>query len=449
MPTPVEGRTIRRGVLWGGAAAAAWGLALGGCAKDGGPKGARLEPSDFRAVTAAEQVEGEVRTGGAGAGGAGAEVRGAALPTVPTRRPIRTIGRSEASLGVLDVSVVPGSPAVTGPAPSPAGEAVTLDSKVGQINGQPIIASKFLEPLDGRLRALAKETSGNEARWREEAARVIFRALQTEILDQLLLAEAYAAMTPEVREIGLRAFMTQIREDLVRQNEGSRELANERLQEREGVTIEQKSKEALHQEMIRHELRRKIEPRVHVSTREQREYYERHFAEYNPPGTARLRLIRVAASDEAGQEQVRRALAEGTPFAEVAKLEANLFRRDVGGEHTVQVPGLYEEAKIFGIPELNDAALALEPGETIGPIQVQGTVAWVHLEGIDRPPGVSFYDAQLEINRLLLDEKSAAERDRYFRKLLAEGSYSDLVQTTERLLAIATERYYGTGTRGE
>ncbi len=363
---------------------------------------------------------------------------------MPARRPIRTIGRSEASLGVLDVSVVPGSPSVTGPAPGPAGEAVTLDSKVGQINGQPIIASKFFEPLDGRLRALAKETSGNTAKWREEAARVIFRALQAEILDQLLLAEAYAAMTPEVREIGLRAFLTQIREDLVRQNEGSRELANERLQEQEGVTIEQKSKEALQKEIIRHEVRRKIEPRVHVSTREQREYYERHFAEYNPPGTARLRLIRVSAKDEAGLERVREALASGMAFEEVAKLEANLFRRDVGGEHTVPVPGLYQEAQIFGIPELNDAALALEPGETIGPVPAQGTMAWVHLEGIDRPPGTSFYDAQLEINKLLEDEKAAAERERYFKRLLAEGSYSDLAQTTERLLAIATERYFGT-----
>lgn len=441
MPTARPANFFRAARPWLAAATPLASLLLvgAGCARNSADAGAKLEPSDFRA--AAPQPGSTAANGRSDGIGEGWAV---APPTtsIVAKRPIRMIAMSEASAGVLDVSVVPGPPPTGGLTPTASGAAITLDSKVGEINGQPIIASKFLEPLDGRLRAVAQKHAGKPQAWMAEAQPIVLRALLDQVRDELILAEAYSSVKPQVGEAGLRAFLAQIRQDLVRENDGSEMVADERLREQEGMTIDQKSKDSLNKGLISSEIQRRVMPRVFVSSRDQREYYDKNYERFNPPGTAKLRVIMLGAQDAAAAERVAAALAAGTSFEEAARLEGNRFRRDEGGEHIVPVAGLYEEASFFGVPELNDAARALEPGGTIGPVTTPDTVAWLHLESIDRPQGVSFYDAQVEINFILMQQQYAIEEVRYLAGLETRGSFSDIETTGRRLLAIATERYF-------
>lgn len=415
-----------------------------GCSGGGNKTaGATLSPQDFRRPEPPAPPPAPAPTVAAASPGATEPAPSPAPPTRPFK-PVKMIAMTEAAEGVLDVSTIPGPPPVeTVPPPLSSEGVIVLDAKVGEINGRPIFASAFLEPLDGRLRALAKERAGNFTAWQTEAARIIQAALEREVVDELLLAEAYAMLEPEQREYGLRVFLRQVRSDFIRRSEGSAELADARLREQEGLTIDQKAKEALERELVATVVHRHILPRVNVSARDQREYYERHFDRFNPPGTAKLRVIRVPLTDESGAESVRTALESGMSFEEAARLEANTYRRADAGLHEITVTGLYEEAEIFGITEINDAARALRPGETIGPITAANSLFWITLVSIDRPEGVDFYDAQLTISEELRNRQFREEENRYLDRLLKAGSYTNLEQTAERLLAIATERYFG------
>jgi hypothetical protein len=435
-----------------GAAAAAAGiavlLAVAGCASSKAkPPATTLAPQDFQRPPApaapAEHAEHPEH----------AEAPAPAQPTPPPvtaaprpLKPIRMIAVSEAMEGVLDVSTIPGPPPEAARQelpPRSAAAAIVLDSKVGEINGRPIFASAFLEPLDGRLRAAALEARGDMGKWQRSATQVIRDALQREIWDELLLAEAHASMPREHKEIGLRAFMQQFQEEMARRNQGSIAAADERLRREEGLSLDEKTRQELDKQLIHAHLVQRVTPRIHISTRDQRDFYERNFDRFNPPGDATLRLIRVPASNEDGIAAVRAALESGVPFAEAASLDANTFNRTGGGVYTVKIQGPQEEAEFITIGPVNDAARTLREGDHAGPIEVDGAVWWVMLERVDRPETKSFYEAQLEISRLLSNQRSHLEEQRYINQLLDKGSYTDLEEMGQRLLDIATARYFG------
>ncbi|MBL8990596.1 MAG: hypothetical protein JNJ48_03345, partial [Phycisphaerae bacterium] len=92
-------------------------------------------------------------------------------PTSPTPSPpgrpqpgARPVAISEAALtGVVrDVVVLAGDPkdAVVATA-RPVAQPAFLDGVIGQINGKPVYADRFLGRLDGQLRALVKQTKSN------------------------------------------------------------------------------------------------------------------------------------------------------------------------------------------------------------------------------------------------------------------------------------------------
>lgn len=440
-PAAALARSGGAGGTWGAIASAAFLLAAfsaAGCSGGGSkPAATTLAPSDFQrppAPVAATEPTAQP-----------AEPAPTAPPAQRPTKPIRMIAVSEAMQGVIDVSTIPGPPPESQreAPPETTDTAFILDSKVGEINGRPIFASAFLEPLDGRLRALAQEAAGDQRRWERLAAEVIANALNREIIDELLLAEAHAAIPREHREVGLRAFMQQFQQDMARHNQGSIAAADERLRREEGLSLDEKSRQELDRALIKTHLQQRVVPRIQVSARDQRDYYERNFDEFNPPGNATLRLIRVRADNEAGVAAVRSALESGTPFAEVAALEANGFNHAGGGIYSVTINGPVEEADFIAIEELNKAARTLEVGRHTGPVAAGESVWWVMLERIDRPDATSFYDAQLEINRRLFNHRSDIEQARYLHQLKSKGSYTDVDETVHRLLNIATARYFG------
>jgi hypothetical protein len=68
-------------------------------------------------------------------------------------------------------------------------------------------------------------------------------------------------------------------------------------------------------------------------------------------------------------------------------------------------------------------------------------IAWVYLERIDQPEGVSLYDAQLDIQQDLKLERTSAEIGRYFERLRKRGNVSKIEVMADKLMNIATERY--------
>ncbi|HYE01798.1 MAG TPA: hypothetical protein VD963_01045 [Phycisphaerales bacterium] len=404
--------------------ATCWLGALASCGTDGpGRHGGAV-------VTAAE-FRGEVVPAPAAEAAAAATANG---------RAVAVLSEAEARQGVLDVTAVIGATPVADPAARPVTRPVAVEQLIGQVNGQPIFASEILAPLEGRLRQAAAASKGNTAAWRNLAGPVIKAAIELHVQSEVLLAEVYARLTPQQRAEGLRGFFDEIRGELVRRNQGSAELAEERLRESES-TLDAAVQDQLDQALIQEQIKKEIKARVNVSSRDVRLYYENNFAKFNPPGTARLRLIRV--KDPAGARRIADLLEHDSGFAEAARSPENSFNAAQGGLHEVTVAGHYAEGNFFAQEELNRAARALEPGMTAGPIELAGgETAWVHLEAVDRPPGKTLYEAQRQILGELTETRLREELGRYFQRVERRASFTELDEMITRLLDIATERYF-------
>lgn len=350
-------------------------------------------------------------------------------------------GEFGASEGISDVRAQPGPPPMRIAAqtdPVPIGEAVLIDAKVGDVNGKPIYASRFLAPMADRLRQEALQRPRNE--WRLFAKREIERALAGFVEDELLRAEAMASLTPAQRQ-GLFAFVERVQRDLVAQNRGSREQASRRLFQEEGTTIEQFTAARRERELINFQLETQVNKRVSVTWRDIQQAYERNYEQFNSPPTFRFRLIRVLTDNAEGIKTVTESLAAGSPFAEVAATPANVNDRTNKGLVLKEVKGDPEKMEFFPNPALDAAAKQIRVGETRGPIDMGTSQAWLALEAIDQR-SVPLYQAQLGIENVLRESRETVERARYIDRLKSRANISNPEETVSRLVDIATERYY-------
>lgn len=315
---------------------------------------------------------------------------------------------------------------------------VVVDRLVGQINGRPLYASEFFEPMDTRFKREAERMEARE--WLQMASKDIERALYDQLRDELLLAEFQSTLRPEER-IGVLAFITSIREQVVSGNLGAESLANQRLLEREGRTLDEKIQDIADRQFIAEQLRREIGGRVNVSYREVRQYYERNRAEFNPPPVAMLTNVRVPARNAERIDRITSRLAAGDDFFDIVNDESERGRFFAQEYEAELKDAPYEEARLFGPDPLNNAARQLSPGETTPRIDFQGFAWWIHLDRFDQPEGKSLYEAQLEIEQKLLGERQNEELERYLTEIFGRGSFTDIREMQTRLLEFAALRY--------
>lgn len=321
---------------------------------------------------------------------------------------------------------------------APAADPVVLESVIGQINGRPVFVSEILDPLDGKLRELARESRGNRPAFINAARPQILGELRRRIQDELILAEARDALTPEQQQ-GLFFFLGQVQKNIVSQQAGSRLQADEALREGTGRTLQQEARDKLEQALINEEINRRILSRVNIPWRLVRQEYERDPARFNPAGVAIFRIIRVPHADAQRVREAEAAIAD-KPFAEAAAMEFNEFLRDSGGLQRREFRGELSQASLFA-PALNEAARSLTPGRTVGPIRWDDGLAWIHLESIDQPQPKSLYDAQMELEAELRDRKRKVEGEIYFQRLLDRGSFTEIGRMIAQVESVAAERY--------
>jgi len=372
---------------------------------------------------------------------------GGSSPTAPSA-PVVDAGEARGGVGSIQVTAgapggAPGGPlfVVTdeqGESARSVVDQVMIDSVVGQINGRPVFASEFFEPMDARLTAEAQTKSARD--WMVEARKAIRSRLHDLVRDELLLAEYESSLTVAQRS-GLLFWVSQMRENLVSQSRGSEELLAQKLQEEEGLTIDEKVESERRRALIREQLRAKLGDKAYVPWRDVELQYKQDEAVYRPAPTAHLRMIQVSASDPDAVERVEAALAGGESFEAVARRES-LYGKRRGGAYDIELTGgTYAESRIFNPEELNAAAIGLEEGEVSEPVtSSNGRVSWIYLESIDSS-AVSLYEAQFAIHDALRNERLLEEESKYFQGLINRSSLSPINDMEERLLEIATTRY--------
>lgn len=417
-------------------------LALGGCAnnKVRGPRTADPQTvtiSDFIAQTPDQAVS----TTAPDAQQAPPE------PTTPTGAPESIPSDGITLTGAAPANTAPGRPieiAVPTDAQTPPQAGATpprrlqlLDAKIGDVNGKPIFTGSFFAPIEDRLLAEAQRLSlGN---WRASAGKIIASRLDGIIADELLRAEALAALTPNQR-VGLQAFLNNFRNNLLSENLGSSQLASRRLQEQEGITLDEALKQKEIDTLVQLTLITEINRRVNVSWRDIKQRYERDIDQFAPPPTAVLRVIRAFASDEDKVQQIKAQLSEGVDFVKIAAGELNNYNTSTDGMHQVLLTGGIGSTRFFAPEALNEACQKLTIGESVGPIEHGSSLYWIKLEDV-RQDSVSLYDAQLQIQQELTFERREEAKDQYFERLQERARVSTRDEVLVRLFEIAEQRY--------
>ncbi len=375
------------------------------------------------------------------------------------RQAIPTISASEAREGINDVIVVEGVPqslharppaeepadaATSAPTPPPAARTLGVDRSVGQINGRPIYASDFLKDMDDRLRRNAEKMKRSD--WVKDTYNLVGQKLRDEVRDELLLSEFSTNLKPEQKQ-GVAAFVTRVQEDLRSGNLGSETLANKRLLEEEGKTLEEKAGEIADKAFIQDFLRRTIYNRVQVHPREVTRYYENNPAEFQEPGKALFRVIRAPKDDTAKITRIETALASGEPFAEVAQRESDWRRDQKEGRFLfeVKIEKDYSQSDFFGPPALNQAARALTQGASTPRVDAANWAWWLMLESSTPPRTIPFFEAQLAIEKKIRNERYREEETRYFNGLLQRSSATNLEEMALKITEFADQRYWGEG----
>ena len=315
-------------------------------------------------------------------------------------------------------------------AAAPSGYVV--DAMVGQVNGQAIYADQVLEPLDGELEALGRQVPPRE--FRRQAYSKIHQRVHALVADALIYGEAHRDLT-EAEQAGLERMMQLHREELLRvHGRGSMALTQRNLEQQHGKTLEQVMEDERQRLIVEKLLYEKLMPRINVTKRDITRYYREHRAEFKPLVNRTLRVIRAANDQRAGQVKAR--LRSGESFASVAASELNTWKRDQAG--LMEATG----DTVFRQQELNRCMSQLTAGEhNVEPIEDDGAFWFVCVEALQRKPGQSLTDAQIQIEEVLRRQQFRMLADEYRRQLFARGNFDPLEKMAATLTEVAQARY--------
>jgi len=366
--------------------------------------------------------------------------------------PTRPLGTGVKQAGAIGAQSVEAGPPTIDPNAEATGQAVHVDGKVGDVNGQAVFARAFFrqQQLEGRLRAEAqKYGEGNRQAFRDAAALIIVQAVQDFVKNEIIYRERRFSLS-ESEERSLRHALRLLEERLSGNNRGSRTQADRNLQEEQGLTTDEYIDKVERDELIRDQINQAIAGYDEPSQHEVRTYYLNNQDIYNPDPLATVRMIWVPADDIDGVEKIESRLNAGEGFATVASDTSNRFNRSGGGllsDEPIEFKEPLSEAVLTPIEPLNDALTSLEPGQWAGPVGFATSsgreqLGYVYLESIENLR-IPFLDAQLYIYNALRQQKRRVATHRYFLRLLGDASYTGIEDMTLRLVRIAEETYLG------
>lgn len=345
-----------------------------------------------------------------------------------------------------------GTVAVTAPPPAVPSAARTteevtsrwmIDGLVGQINGRPVFADEFLDPMESVLRQVAAMPNQAEAQ-RLMVSRIHDR-FDALVNSELVISEAESQLTPEQQQ-GVFAWLRSLQEEEIASRQGSRAEASKSLEDELGMSIEEFLNERRDQELAKFLLGKKVGPRAIVSWADVERFYRQNEEQINPPPIVRLGLIRLSKRSDAEKIEIATAMFEGgSSFVEVA--------RAVGARNEGILAGLTNSDRlpvaevIRNHPDLTadakDRFGALEPGVVPAPRETETTVEWYAIVDVIELPHRSIYDPdlQLEIKSTLRNAHMSIEQARYINRLRSRWISDDINLIEQRLIAIALARY--------
>ncbi len=318
------------------------------------------------------------------------------------------------------------------------GERVIIDGMVGQVNGYPIFADAFLEPIADRLIALRDQVPVDA--YSSQAARIVGAELQQVVLNALFLAEAEADLTLDERK-GIQAWVQELGSRVISGYQGSEERARREIYETEGKSFEAHMQALRDQELIKQLVQQRIARRIIVSRSDIEREYRRRIDEFRPPPRITIARISLSTTDTIRIDEVNRRLGQGETLVAIAEA----IGQGAGAAwQTFEVPdGDLGQVDIASETLKSHLAGLHEEGDVAGPFEIRGFTWWLGIASIEQEPQLDIYDDLLQ-RRLAAHIRAARvseEQERYIASLLDKGIYDELDEMGQRLLLIALRRY--------
>ena len=321
--------------------------------------------------------------------------------------------------------------------PTLEGTPLAVEGLVGQVNGRPIFADEVLSPIEDELRAEALRLTPTA--FADKTLQLVQNQMWQIIINDLFLSEARASMSTE-QQLGLLSFMRRMRENMVSAEGGSRSRMEQRLRTEEGQSVDEYLEFRQQQVLIDGFVRDKINPRVAVTWRDIERAWTRHRGRYESAGAVTLGWIHLPR--EGAEEEVAAvisALDRGESFADVADAAG----MSDGGRWDTFEMGDGGVSDIAVAPAIKEHLSGMSTGAVRGPIEAGSSVVWVSVLEVREPKTGSLYDPaiQLELRRMLQQQRFMEEQDRFIRSLMDRGSYDAIDSMTRRVALIAVSRY--------
>jgi len=289
--------------------------------------------------------------------------------------------------------------AITGVADAASGP-VVVDRVVAVVNDEVI-------PLSDLLREMQKRTDITDQRLILEG--MIDRKLQ-------MIAAKRNGIDVSEREL------TEGIGDIMKRNNMTTSQFEQALA-KEDLTLEQYRVELREQMTLSRLFNKYVRTGLAVDDAEVRAFYDKNAKQYSLPEEVRVRHLVVTVPEKASLEQVKAAQEKAAALMErVGKGEdfVRLIREQSGSPTAKQDGDLGFLQRGHAIPELEEAATNLKPGEFAGPVRCDDGFHIIRVEDI-RTPVQPFEKVKEEITKMLFEQKMENTYRAFLQTLRSES----------------------------
>lgn len=210
--------------------------------------------------------------------------------------------------------------------------------------------------------------------------------------------------------------------DIMKRNNMDNKQFEEALA-REGLTLEQYRSEFREQMTMSRLFNKFIRTGLSVDEKEIREHYDRNMGQFSLPEEIRVRLLVVTVPEKAFSDQITEARDKAAALmARIGKGEdfIRLIRENSGSPTAAQDGDLGFMQRDHAIPEIEDAAKDLKPGQYAGPVKAADGFYIIRVEEI-RTPVKPFEKVKDEIQKMLYEQKMENTYRAFLQSLRSEA----------------------------
>jgi parvulin-like peptidyl-prolyl isomerase len=302
------------------------------------------------------------------------------------------------------------------------GERITVETSVARVNGQLIGQAEFEKVIESNIaRFEAQNQQPFDEQYRSQLERQVLDGLITRTVLEQEAEEAGVTVTDERLQETLGEFMSQF------PNESAYQMALEQ----EGFTEDEFITELRRQITIEELIRREVYDNITVSDEKMRSFYEENpqYFEQSDQVTARHIILTtqgITDEDELSSkrtelEEIRREIINGADFGEVARERSEGPSAPDGGEL-----GTFARGQM--VPEFEEAAFALEPGEISEVVETQFGYHIIQVTDKVAARTETFEEARENIRTFLMEQEQNVAVQHYLTDLRQDSEIEEFIE---------------------